>query len=122
MQDVATAIPKGSVEWEKAMRCLRQALRASVTTDWWKRVLVLAPRFKKGLQSTGPRTGSMYVGQPSLEFSAEMTCDAVVERVMELMQPLPTGYILLCLFIMCDRINNYQSVYCGDSAIVGSSP
>ncbi|KAG0577554.1 hypothetical protein KC19_5G164800 [Ceratodon purpureus] len=90
-EDVATAIPKGSVEWEKAMRCLRQALRACVSTDWWKRVLVLAPRFKKGPQSTGPRTGSMYVGQPSLEFSAEMTCDAVVERVMELMQPLPTG-------------------------------
>lgn len=79
------------------MRCLRQALRACVSTDWWKRVLVLAPRFKKGPQSTGPRTGSMYVGQPSLEFSAEMTCDAVVERVMELMQPLPTGYLLICL-------------------------
>lgn len=89
------------------MRCLRQALRACVSTDWWKRVLVLAPRFKKGPQSTGPRTGSMYVGQPSLEFSAEMTCDAVVERVMELMQPLPTGYLLFCL-LYCGQIDNYQ--------------
>lgn len=96
MQDVATAIPKGSVEWEKAMRCLRQALRACVSTDWWKKVLVLAPRFKKAPQSMGPRTGSLFVGQPSLEFSADMTCDAVVERIMELMQPLPTGYAFTC--------------------------
>lgn len=73
------------------MRCLRQALRACVSTDWWKKVLVLAPRFKKAPQSMGPRTGSLFVGQPSLEFSADMTCDAVVERIMELMQPLPTG-------------------------------
>lgn len=94
LQDIATMIPKGSVEWDKAMRCLRQALRSCVSTDWWKRVLVLAPRFKKGPQSTGARTGSIYIGQPALEFSAEMTCDAVVERIMELMQPLPTGNCL----------------------------
>ena len=104
------------------MRCLRQALRASVSTDWWKRVLVFAPRFKKGPQPTGLRTG-LYVGQPSLEFSAEMTCDAVVERVMELMQPLPTGLSFVCLFIiMCGQINNYKSVNCGNSVIVDSSP
>ncbi len=98
LQEVANAVPRGSVEWDKAMRCLRQALRSCVSNDWWKKVLVLAPRLKKiGQQPTTPRTAAIYLGQPALEFSAEMTSDAAVERVMELMQPLPTGKVLILL-------------------------
>jgi hypothetical protein len=41
---LAMAVPPHSREWERAMACLKQGLRNSVSADWWRRVLVLAPQ------------------------------------------------------------------------------
>ncbi|CAL9047158.1 unnamed protein product [Musa banksii] len=76
-EDLATSIPKGSLDWERASRCLRHALRTTPSPDWWRRVLLVAPCYKP--QATQAST-------PGAVFSPEMICEAVVDRTMELLK------------------------------------
>ncbi|CAM6090169.1 unnamed protein product [Calypogeia fissa] len=89
-EDIANAVSRGSLDWERAMRCLSHALRCNPSADWWRRVLVFAPRYRKDSQSqtVAPRPGPVSMTQPAPEFSSDMICEAVVDRIMELMQPL----------------------------------
>ncbi|BFI23757.1 mediator of RNA polymerase II transcription subunit 23 [Marchantia polymorpha subsp. ruderalis] len=89
-EDVANAIPRGSLEWERALRCLRHALRFNPSADWWKKVLLSAPRYRQQTQGQAapPRAALISLTQPASEFSADMTCEAVVDRIMELMTPI----------------------------------
>ncbi|KAL3685167.1 hypothetical protein R1sor_003189 [Riccia sorocarpa] len=92
-EDVANAIPKGSLEWERALRCLRHALRFNPSADWWRKVLISAPRYRQ--QTQGQQATSRVLlssTQPAPEFTAEMTCEAVVDRILELMTPISGGY------------------------------
>ncbi|XP_074591663.1 mediator of RNA polymerase II transcription subunit 23 isoform X2 [Curcuma longa] len=74
-EDLAASIPKGSLDWERALRCLRHALRTTPSPDWWRRVLLVAPCYKPPQTST-----------PGAVFSPEMICEAVVDRTIELLK------------------------------------
>ncbi|XP_038985273.1 mediator of RNA polymerase II transcription subunit 23 [Phoenix dactylifera] len=74
-EDFAYSIPKGSLDWERALRCLRHALRTTPSPDWWRRVLLVAPCYKTQQAST-----------PGAVFSPEMICEAVVDRTIELLK------------------------------------
>ncbi|WOL20126.1 mediator of RNA polymerase II transcription subunit 23 [Canna indica] len=76
-EDLATSIPKGSLDWERALRCLRHALRTTPSPDWWRRVLLVAPCYKPQALQTST---------PGAVFSPEMICEAVVDRTMELLK------------------------------------
>ncbi|RRT48012.1 hypothetical protein B296_00048809 [Ensete ventricosum] len=84
-EDLATSIPKGSLDWERALRCLRHALRTTPSPDWWRRVLLVAPCYKP--QATQAST-------PGAVFSPEMICEAVVDRTMELLKITNSGNTL----------------------------
>lgn len=90
-EDVATSLERGSIDWERALRCLRHSLRVIPSTDWWRRVLITAPRFSQ--QSTPVRQGYFVSSLPNFVFTAEMTCEAVIDRILELMQPATTEAI-----------------------------
>eukprot|EP00250_Pteridium_aquilinum_P014109 c21786_g1_i1 orf=152-5008(+) len=89
-EDIAAAVPRGTIEWERALRCLKHGLRAIPSTEWWRRVLITAPRFSQQ-QPSAPRQGYFVSSMPSFVFTAVMTCEAVVDRILELMQPANTG-------------------------------
>lgn len=90
-EDVAAAVSRGTVEWERALRCLKHGLRAIPSSDWWRRVLITAPRFSVQQQTNSARQGYFVSSMPNFVFTAEMTCEAVVGRILELMQPSATG-------------------------------
>ncbi|CAL5206700.1 unnamed protein product [Lathyrus oleraceus] len=73
-EDITTSIQKGSLDWERAVRCIRHALRTTPSPDWWRRVLVLAPCYRPSSQ--GITAGAV--------FSSEMICEAVIDRIVEL--------------------------------------
>ncbi|XP_027913836.1 mediator of RNA polymerase II transcription subunit 23-like isoform X2 [Vigna unguiculata] len=75
-EDIATSIQKGSLDWERAVRCIRHALRTTPSPDWWRRVLVLAPCYR--LSSPVPTAGAV--------FSSEMICEATIDRIVELLK------------------------------------
>ncbi|XP_049935782.1 mediator of RNA polymerase II transcription subunit 23 isoform X2 [Nymphaea colorata] len=74
--DLATMIQKESIGWERALRCLRHALHATPSPDWWRRVLVIAPCYRQQAQQQIVVTGVV--------FSAEMVSEAMIDRIMEL--------------------------------------
>ncbi|MED6157275.1 hypothetical protein PIB30_021925, partial [Stylosanthes scabra] len=41
-EDIANSIQKGSLDWERALRCLRHAFRTTPSPDWWRRVLLVS--------------------------------------------------------------------------------
>lgn len=82
-EDVAIAIKRGSMDWERALRCLRHALHTMPSPDWWRRVLVIAPCYRQHVQQQ--------LSVHGIVFSSEMICEAAIDRIMELMQPLSTG-------------------------------
>lgn len=88
-EDVAAAVPRGTVDWERALRCLRHGLRVIPSSDWWRRVLTFAPRPPQ--QSSVSRQGYFVSSMPNFVFTAEMMCEAVVDRIIELMKPAITG-------------------------------
>ncbi|CAL1390798.1 unnamed protein product [Linum trigynum] len=53
-EDLANSIQKGSLDWERALRCIRHALRATPSPDWWKRVLLVAPSYRNPAQMPTP--------------------------------------------------------------------
>ncbi|XP_061375286.1 mediator of RNA polymerase II transcription subunit 23 isoform X2 [Gastrolobium bilobum] len=75
-EDIATSIQKGSLDWERAVRCIRHALRTTPSPDWWRRVLVLAPCYRPSSQ--GLTSGAV--------FSSEMICEATIDRIVELLK------------------------------------
>ncbi|KAL0005249.1 hypothetical protein SO802_012810 [Lithocarpus litseifolius] len=74
-EDLAMSIQKGSLDWERALRCIRHALRTTPSPDWWKRVLLVAPSYK----SSQPPT-------PGAVFTSEMICEATIDRIIELLK------------------------------------
>eukprot|EP00897_Mesotaenium_endlicherianum_P002683 jgi/Mesen1/2442/ME000158S01646 len=95
-QDVVEAVPPGSLEWERALRCLRHALRCSPPADWWRKVLVHASspslRQQGAMSAAAPRS---HMGSLSAlnvpEFSSRMMCRALVGRTLELLRPPTQG-------------------------------
>lgn len=75
-EDLATSIQRGSLDWERAMRCIRHAIRATPSPDWWKRVLLVAPCYRNPAQ--GPTPGAV--------FTYEMISEAVIDRIVELLK------------------------------------
>ncbi|XP_024525879.1 mediator of RNA polymerase II transcription subunit 23 [Selaginella moellendorffii] len=91
-EEVAASVQRDSLDYEKALRCLKHGLRTNPSADIWRRVLVCAPRHRQQQQPVPPRPGpNTSWTQPGLVFNSEMTCEAVVERIMDLMQPISTG-------------------------------
>lgn len=76
------------MDWERAMRCIRHAIRNTPSPDWWKRVLVVAPCYR--LQSQAPTGGAV--------FTTEMICDAAIDRIVELLKLTNSGSGI-CTFI-----------------------
>lgn len=75
------------MDWERAVRCIRHALRTTPSPDWWRRVLVLAPCYRNSSQ--GPTAGAV--------FSSEMICEATIDRIVELLKMTNSGNNLLSL-------------------------
>ncbi|XP_062110170.1 mediator of RNA polymerase II transcription subunit 23 [Humulus lupulus] len=75
-EDLATSIQKGSLDWERALRCIRHAFRTTPSPDWWKRVLLVAPCHRS--QTQAPTPGAV--------FSSEMICEGTIERFVELLK------------------------------------
>ncbi|XP_024007851.1 mediator of RNA polymerase II transcription subunit 23 isoform X1 [Eutrema salsugineum] len=75
-EDLAMSIPKGSLDWERAVRCIRHAIRTTPSPDWWKRVLVVAPCYRPSAQA-GPIPGAV--------FTSDMICEAIIDRIVELL-------------------------------------
>ncbi|XP_060196187.1 mediator of RNA polymerase II transcription subunit 23-like, partial [Lycium barbarum] len=75
-EDLAASIQKGSLDWERALRCLKHALRNTPSPDWWRRVLLVAPCHRNPAQA--PTAGAV--------FTSEMVCEAVIERIVELLK------------------------------------
>lgn len=66
------------------MRCLKHALRNTPSPDWWRRVLLVAPCHRVHAQA--PTPGAV--------FTSEMVCEAVIERIVELLKLTNSGNIL----------------------------
>lgn len=79
------------------MRCLRHAMRNNVSPDWLKRVLVLAPCYRK--HSQAPIGGAV--------FTTEMVCEAAIDRIVELVKltnSVPGNMHILFLFLLQSNI------------------
>uniref|UniRef100_M4D7A8 Mediator complex subunit 23 n=1 Tax=Brassica campestris TaxID=3711 RepID=M4D7A8_BRACM len=58
-EDLAMSIPQGGLDWERAVRCIRHAIRTTPSPDWWKRVLVVSPGYRPSAQA-GPIPGAVF--------------------------------------------------------------
>eukprot|EP00257_Ricinus_communis_P023719 XP_015583777.1 mediator of RNA polymerase II transcription subunit 23 isoform X2 [Ricinus communis] len=74
--DLANSIQRGSLDWERALRCIRHALRTTPSPDWWKRVLLVAPSYRN--PAHGPTPGAVFV--------SSMICEATIDRIVELLK------------------------------------
>lgn len=84
LQDLATSVQKGSLDWERALRCIRHALRTTPSPEWWKRVLLVAPCYRS--PSQGPTPGAV--------FTSEMICEGTIDRIIELLKLTNSGNYL----------------------------
>ncbi|CAK9172246.1 unnamed protein product [Ilex paraguariensis] len=75
-EDLASSIQRGSLDWERALRCIRHALRNTPSPDWWRRVLVAAPCYRS--LAPGPTPGAV--------FTFDMICEATIDRIVELLK------------------------------------
>ncbi|KAJ9135737.1 hypothetical protein P3X46_032888 [Hevea brasiliensis] len=75
-EDLANSIQRGSLDWERALRCIRHALRSTPSPDWWKRVLLVAPCYRN--PSHAPTPGAV--------FTSSMICEATIDRIVELLK------------------------------------
>ena len=85
-EDLAMSIPQGSLDWERAVRCIRHAIRTTPSPDWWKRVLVVAPGYRPSAQA-GPIPGAV--------FTSDMICEAIIDRIVELLKLTNSGNAFL---------------------------
>ncbi|KAK3043079.1 hypothetical protein RJ639_001194 [Escallonia herrerae] len=83
-EDLASSIQRGSLDWERALRCIRHALRNTPSPDWWKRVLLVAPCHR--VHAEGPTSGAV--------FTSEMICEATIDRIVELLKLTNSGNTL----------------------------
>ncbi|GAB2279958.1 Mediator of RNA polymerase II transcription subunit 23 [Dionaea muscipula] len=75
-EELAACIQKGTLDWERALRCIKHALRTTPSPEWWKRVLVVAPCHRpQPVAST-----------PGAVFTCEMICEATIDRIVELLK------------------------------------
>lgn len=82
------SIQKGSLDWERALRCIRHALRSTPSPDWWKRVLLVAHSYRSPQAPT-----------PGAVFTSEMICEATIDRIVELLKLTNSGkYLLIFLY------------------------
>lgn len=81
-----TSIQKGTLDWERALRCLRHALQTTPSPEYWRRVLLIAPCY---------RSHSQHVPTPGVVFSSEMICEATIDRTMELLKLTKSGRIFI---------------------------
>lgn len=75
-EDLATCIQRGTLDWDRALRCIRHAQRTTPSPDWWKRVLLVAPCYR-------PHPN---VSTPGAVFTCEMICEATIDRIVELLK------------------------------------
>ncbi|WCJ33600.1 Mediator of RNA polymerase II transcription subunit 23 [Euphorbia peplus] len=75
-EDLASCIQRGSLDWERALRCIRHALRTTPSPDWWKRVLLVAPAYRN--PAHGPTPGAVFI--------SSMICEATIDRIVELLK------------------------------------
>ncbi|XP_039161955.1 mediator of RNA polymerase II transcription subunit 23-like [Eucalyptus grandis] len=75
-EELATSKVRGSLDWERALRCIRHAIRTAPSPDWWKRVLLVAPCYRPSGQPPSP--GAV--------FTSEMICEATIDRIIELLK------------------------------------
>ncbi|XP_057528716.1 mediator of RNA polymerase II transcription subunit 23 [Amaranthus tricolor] len=75
-EDLAVCIQKGTLDWDRALRCIRHALRTTPSPDWWKRVLLVAPCYR-------PQSN---VSTPGAVFTWDMIGEAAVDRIVELLK------------------------------------
>ncbi|KAD7116542.1 hypothetical protein E3N88_03810 [Mikania micrantha] len=76
-EDIVFSIQRGSLDWERAIRCIRHAIRSSPSPDWWQRVLMVAP-CQRPNNSQGSTPGAI--------FSSDMICEAMIDRILELLK------------------------------------
>ena len=77
------------MDWERALRCIRHAIRSTPSPDWWKRVLVVAPCYR----------GSTQVPTPGAVFTSDMICEATIDRIVELLKLTNSGNKFFPIFI-----------------------
>ncbi|CAM8880791.1 unnamed protein product [Rhodiola kirilowii] len=75
-EELASSVKRGSLDWERALRCIKHALRTTPSPDWWKRVLLVAPCYRP--QTQMPTPGAV--------FTSEMIRDATIDRIVELLK------------------------------------
>ncbi|KAL9265827.1 Mediator of RNA polymerase II transcription subunit 23-like protein, partial [Drosera capensis] len=96
-KDLASCIQKGTLDWERALRCIKHALRTTPSPEWWKRVLVMAPCHKP--QAVAPIPGAV--------FTSEMICEATIDRIVELLKL--TNSVTLYLYDV--RLSGFVSAH-----------
>lgn len=72
------------MDWERALRCIRHALRSTPAPDWWRRVLLVAPSNRQHPQA--PTPGAV--------FTSAMICEANIDRIVELLRLTNSGDVL----------------------------
>ncbi|KAJ0435823.1 putative mediator complex, subunit Med23 [Helianthus annuus] len=80
-EDILLTIQRGSLDWERANRCIRHAIRNTPSPDWWRRVLVVAPCHRPNSQGS----------TPGAVFSSDMICEATIDRILELLKITNSG-------------------------------
>ena len=94
------SIQKGSLDWERALRCIRHALRTTPSPDWWKRVLLVAPSYR------GPQPPT-----PGAVFTSEMICEATIDRINELLKLTNSGNDLLLSFMFIEMYSKMKCLF-----------
>ncbi|GFQ00488.1 mediator of RNA polymerase ii transcription subunit 23 [Phtheirospermum japonicum] len=92
-EELASSIQRGSLDWERALRCLRHAFRNTPSPDWWRRVLLLAPCHR--LHAQGPTPGAV--------FTSEMISEATIDRIVELLKLTNSG-MMIHIFKILSRL------------------
>lgn len=97
LQDLAVCIQKGTLDWDRALRCIRHALRTTPSPDWWKRVLLVAPCYRPH-----PNVSS----SPGAVFTWDMICEATIDRIVELLKLTNSGKTLVGRFSFFSLVKN----------------
>lgn len=74
------------------MRCIRHAIRATPSPDWWKRVLLVVPSPWYRNPAQGPTPGAV--------FTNDMISEAVIDRIVELLKLTNAGNNLFFLYVI----------------------
>lgn len=89
------------MDWERALRCIKHALRTTPSPDWWKRVLLVAPCYRP--QAQAPTPGAV--------FTSEMICEATIDRIVELLKLTNSGNNLFFI-LPCPLFSLLFNIWC----------